>query len=554
GKAARHAAAKVLAVELSERAGRLCDEKDEHFSLSRTGAVNWRDEEIGRIEAGDDPLHPNFVLTADEHLSAADRERIVKRVSDWLAAHIEARIKPLVELSAAQELTGLARGVAFQIVENFGILRRENVAEDIRALDQQARGELRKYGVRFGAYNIYLPLLLKPAAADLLLLLWTLKHGASVNLDPANLPEPPRQGLTSVPLDKDLPETFYAAAGFHPCGSRAIRIDMLERLADLIRPLASWRPTATAPEPPPGAVGKGGFKIQPDMLSIIGCSSEEMGNVLFALGFRKERRLVEPKPADAESKADATGSEPSQEEAAQTDNSADAATNTASAEAETGAVVSDDATTEAPAAISEEKSEIAAEQPAEEKASEAAPEGDADKVPAAETAPERDADAADAPVAAASDVVTAESEAETPAEPEFEEIWRPRRRTQGDDRRHVRRRADAGADDRTPQNARKPRKTPSEQGQKTEAKGQDGQPRSNTRRDRRKDGERGDRNRNSQPRRNDKRGQGKPRPEPMVKSAAPPRKGKQAAADKDSPFAALLELKEKMSRETQDQA
>ncbi len=299
GKAARHAAAKVLAVELSDRAGRLCDAKDEAFKLERHGAISWAGHEIGRLEAGEDRLRPTFALVADEHLHASDKERIVKRIEEWLARTIETRLKPLVDLSRAADLAGLARGIAFRLVENFGVLSRETVADEIRALDQQARAELRKYGVRFGAYNIYVPILLKPAAADLLLLLWALKQGPDAGLDLANLPVPPRQGLTSVPVDKSLPEAFYRAAGFHICGSRAIRVDMLERLADLIRPLTSWKPTADRPEPPEGAVGRGGFRIQPDMLSIIGCSADELANILFALGFRRERRPVEPKPLEA---------------------------------------------------------------------------------------------------------------------------------------------------------------------------------------------------------------------------------------------------------------
>ena len=49
------------------------------------------------------------------------------------------------------------------------MLRREAVAEEISSLDQPARAQLRKYGVRFGAFNIYFPGLLKPAAAELAL-------------------------------------------------------------------------------------------------------------------------------------------------------------------------------------------------------------------------------------------------------------------------------------------------------------------------------------------------------------------------------------------------
>ena len=69
GKAARSAAAKVLALELNDRADRLCEAKDEAFTLARNGAVLWEKQEIGRIEAGAEPLRPSFALIADEHLA-----------------------------------------------------------------------------------------------------------------------------------------------------------------------------------------------------------------------------------------------------------------------------------------------------------------------------------------------------------------------------------------------------------------------------------------------------------------------------------------------------
>ena len=100
--------------------------------------------------------------------------------------------------------------------------------EEIRSLDQTARAQLRKYGVRFGAFNIYFPVLMKPAAADLTLSLWALKQAAA-GLDPESLPEPPRPGLTSVPAQDEVPEAFYRACGYHRCGPRAVRMDILER-------------------------------------------------------------------------------------------------------------------------------------------------------------------------------------------------------------------------------------------------------------------------------------------------------------------------------------
>ncbi|MEJ2229240.1 MAG: helicase, partial [Alphaproteobacteria bacterium] len=447
GKAARHAAAKILARELTDRAERLDGAKDDAFALSRAGGILWEKQEIGRINASDDPLRPVFMLTADEHLTPVDKDRVNRRVQAWLDNHVETRLKPLNDLAKASDLTGLARGIAFRMVENFGILPRETVSEEIRSLDQNARAELRKFGVRFGAYNIYFPALLKPAAADLVLLLWSLKHGPDHGMDTQNLPTPPRQGLTSVVIDVNLPEAFYRAAGFHICGPRAVRIDMLERLADLIRPLTSWKPSETRPEPPAGAVGRGGFKIQPEMLSIIGCSAEELGNVLFALGFRKERRQVQSKPAEqsveavaAESASNGEGNEggdqqePAKTEAetapaAETDDTP--ATDAAPAEAESAA----SAAIETPSVV-----EVAPETEAAPNAS--AP---ADTAPAEQIAAQVEANAAiDADTSEAATEINAEAEAElkaeaevapsASAEPEYEEIWRPRRRGQHDNR------------------------------------------------------------------------------------------------------------------------
>ncbi len=290
GKAARNAAAKVLVHELAARSDRLAAAADTAFTLTREGHIIWEHQEIGRLSAGDDPLQPNFTMYSDEHLAAIDKGNITSRIENWLSHHIEVRLKPLVEIAKAEEITGLARGIAFRLRENFGVLKRENVADEVKSLDQEGRAQLRKYGVRFGAHHIYFPLLLKPASADLLLLFWLLKHGSEHNLTAASIADAPRQGLTSVPRNPAIPEAFYRAAGFHVCGPRSVRIDMLERLADIIRPLTAWRPTETNAEPPAGAAGGGAFKIKPEMMSIMGCSSDELGLILESLGFRRERR------------------------------------------------------------------------------------------------------------------------------------------------------------------------------------------------------------------------------------------------------------------------
>ncbi|HLB06675.1 MAG TPA: helicase, partial [Alphaproteobacteria bacterium] len=157
-----------------------------------------------------------------------------------------------------------------------------------------ARAQLRKYGVRFGAFNVYIPALLKPAAADLLLLLWSLHSGRDHGLDSEALPARPQQGLTSVEAGTHTPEPYWRAAGFHVAGSRAVRIDMLERLSDLIRARIAFRVADGSATAPTGATGDGGFRVVPELMSVVGCSGEEFASILKALGFRRERRRLAP--------------------------------------------------------------------------------------------------------------------------------------------------------------------------------------------------------------------------------------------------------------------
>src|SRR4029078_1476333 len=170
--------------------------------------ILWRDVEIARLEAGDDPLRPTVVVIADEQLAGPDKDKGGERLSPRLTELIGERLKPLVEINAAQDISGFARGIAFRLKENFGVLRRESGAEEVRSLDQPARAQLRKYGVRFGAFNIYFPTMLKPAGAELATVLWALKHGAKHAIDIAALPDLPRPGLTSVPTNPGTPEIF----------------------------------------------------------------------------------------------------------------------------------------------------------------------------------------------------------------------------------------------------------------------------------------------------------------------------------------------------------
>jgi ATP-dependent RNA helicase SUPV3L1/SUV3 len=309
-KALRAAAQKALAGEIDHRAARLQSAGDDQFILSSEGLIRWMGEPVGKLVAGEDVLHPRVRISADERLTGASRDAVQTRLELWLKAHIERLLAPLFSLAAGEEITGIARGVAFQLVEALGVLERHKIADDVKALDQAARAALRNYGVRFGAYHVYLPALLKPAPRVLAAQLWALKHGGPELKGIDELPHLAATGRTSMAVDKDIPKALYRTVGYRVCGERAIRVDILERLADLIRPLLAWRPGASG-EKPAGAVDGTGFCVTVTMTSLTGTSSEDFASILRSLGYRLERR---PKPA-SEPLPQAPGPEGAQEPA-----------------------------------------------------------------------------------------------------------------------------------------------------------------------------------------------------------------------------------------------
>jgi ATP-dependent RNA helicase SUPV3L1/SUV3 len=309
-KALRAAAQKALAGEIENRATRLQAAPDEQFVLASDGTLRWTGEPVGKLVAGDDVLHPRIRLIADERLTGASRDAVQTRLDLWLKTHIEKGLAPVFALAAAEDVTGIARGVAFQLVESLGVLERHKVAEELKALDQTARGTLRKYGVRFGAYHVYLPALLKPAPRVLAAHLWALKNGGPQVKGIDELPHLAGSGRTSMPVDKEISKALYRTIGYRVCGERAVRVDILERLADLIRPLLAWRPGASG-EKPVGAVDGTSFTVTMAMTSLTGASPEDFASVLRSLGYRMERRPKPPPPAaDAQAAAAIDSSEP----------------------------------------------------------------------------------------------------------------------------------------------------------------------------------------------------------------------------------------------------
>ncbi|NVJ98979.1 MAG: disulfide oxidoreductase, partial [Alphaproteobacteria bacterium] len=358
-KTLKAAAETALQAELTRRAKLFANVgfKTLSFDFSEGLAapkVMWEGAPIATVHDSGALFAPRVKLLASSLLQGENADLVIEKTQEWLDTRIAEKLEPLIKLAeelngdteapeGAAPLSGLARGVAYRLLENYGVMKRTDVDGDLRQLDQDARKGLRRFGIRIGASSLYIPLILKPHAIELRLMMWAMAGKLS------GLPGLPTPGMVWVDTEATAPNTFYELAGFTVVGKKAVRMDMLERLADAVRPL-----------------GQGGdwFEVTPEIMGLVGLSGEDFAEVMAAAGYKHEVRQV-PAPAKEEATVEA------------------APEGEASTDAAPEADKADEAAAEEPAeetqAEQAEATEAAAEAPAEE-ATEAAAEGEAELV------------------------------------------------------------------------------------------------------------------------------------------------------------------------------
>ncbi|MCV0394592.1 MAG: helicase [Rhizobiaceae bacterium] len=548
-RAVKAAAQKALAAEFEARAERFAASGNGDFALGFDGVLRWGGQPVGVTVAGDDPLKPRVVMLADEQLTGPARDKVQARAERFVNFRIETHLKPLLELKASDTLSGIARGLAFRLVENFGIIDRREVAEDVKSLDQEARGALRRLGVRFGAYHIFVPALLKPAPAELATLLFALSSDAREKPGFGEVVTALAAGRTSLALDETFERDFYRLGGFRVLGRRAVRVDILERLADLIRPALAWKPGQG--RRPDGGFDGAAFLVTPAMMSILGAKAEDMEEILMALGYRGEAKpaleveaRLEKLDADAEAaiRAEKEARERAAAEAAERTEEA-AMSESVAPDGSPVAAVAEEPPTEIPATGTEtvDGNDVGGsfDAVAAEAGSAVQPSfddtlgtGSSNVAAPADQPSDEPSSAADgkdsAPQAAAADA----EDALPPEEPKPILVWRPAR-FEGHGRRGPRREAGKGGKGRAGFRGRR-------DGPATE-----GAPRA--------DGKSGEENVRGKGGRKD-RGKGRDRDKEVKRddrrewNTRPPRQERPARIDPDSPFAKLAALRDQLKK------
>ena len=263
-KSLKKAARKTIGPELEKRIQTIIDTG--LIELKNDSKIYWNKAVIGKLTTGKDYLNPNIELLVDDMLEQNQRIKLIAFLEKWLKDKISSVLKSLYDLKNLKDKNSSIKALAYQLYENNGVLKRDQVSEYLKKLDQNDRKILRDLGVKFGRYHVFLFKLIKPEPVSLRTLLWKNHNQKYFNL------EPPTFGLNFLNDSKIQNKNFMLLCGFEKFNNFYIRIDILERL--FVQIINS--DTKDMKE----------IKMIPEMLNLLGCNKDDFKQLLKAMNYK----------------------------------------------------------------------------------------------------------------------------------------------------------------------------------------------------------------------------------------------------------------------------
>ncbi len=263
-KSLKKAARQTIGPELEKRIQAIIDTG--MIDLREDFKIYWNNFAIGRLISGKDYLNPNFELIVDDILEQSQKYKLINYLNEWLKSKINTTLKSLIELKDLKEKNSSIKALAYQLYENNGVLKRDQVNEYLKNLGQNERKVLRDLGVKFGRYHVFLFKLIKPEPVFLRTLLWKNYHQKFFNL------KPPTFGLNFVENKNIKDKNFMLLCGFEKFNNFFVRIDILERLfMQIINSNTKENKE---------------IKLIPEMLNLLGCNKENFKLLLKSMDYK----------------------------------------------------------------------------------------------------------------------------------------------------------------------------------------------------------------------------------------------------------------------------
>ncbi len=228
--------------------------------------IYWRNDPIAKLISGSNYLNPKIDLIIDEMIENNERNNLNDYLNQWIIKKIETELNSLIELKNIKEENPELRALAYRLYENNGVIKRSDISEYLKKINQNDRKKLRKLGVKFGRYHVFLFKLFKPSSVSLRILLWKSYNNKYLNLSP------PTFGLNFLNNMKSANKDFMLLCGFEKFDDIYVRIDILERLFLLI--FNSEKDY------------KKEIKVTPEMLNLLGCSKDNFKKLLKKMDYK----------------------------------------------------------------------------------------------------------------------------------------------------------------------------------------------------------------------------------------------------------------------------
>jgi ATP-dependent RNA helicase SUPV3L1/SUV3 len=191
-------------------------------------AILWRGHEVARLGPGKNLLSPRVLLDRRiERLSHRGREAVIERLKLWVRHQVERYLGHLrvVGMAAQDPVAPPAiRSILAMLVDEGGILAREQVIKPIAALDREQRRAISRLRIRIGALDLFMPDVLKPQARR-----WRTALRAAATGEA--MPELPPEASVVLSTPGEAERRRLARLGFRTLGDQMLRVDLAERLA-----------------------------------------------------------------------------------------------------------------------------------------------------------------------------------------------------------------------------------------------------------------------------------------------------------------------------------
>ena len=268
-KSLKKAARQAISPELIRRVGKIVE--SEVLSFNDDYKICWKDHPIAYLTPGKNYLNPKLELLVDDAIDQESKEKLKNNLEGKLQKLIIGELSDLVKLSEAKFQNNYVRALCYQLFENNGVMKREIIDKMVKNISKEDRTNLRKAGVKIGRYHIFLPKMLKPNAVDLRVKLWKLHFPNDQKYII------PKSGLNFLKDETKKNKKFLLICGFENFNKFYIRVDILERF--FLKIMENTK--------------DGMFKIDSDMMNLIGCSKENFLKLLDLMQYKSRKNIKE---------------------------------------------------------------------------------------------------------------------------------------------------------------------------------------------------------------------------------------------------------------------